>query len=808
MSFDPLNSPHVTAVLGPTNTGKTHFAIERMLGHASGMIGLPLRLLAREIYDRVVAQKGAKAVALITGEEKIVPASARYFVCTVEAMPLDRPNVQRVDCLVIDEIQLASHPERGHVFTDRLLHARGLSETIFLGAETMKQLIAALVPEVEIITRPRLSQLAYSGYKKPARLPPRTAIVAFSATEVYRIAEFIRQHRGGTAVVLGALSPRARNAQVDLFERGEVDYLVATDAIGMGLNLDIAHVAFARDCKFDGRSGRRLWPEEIAQIAGRAGRHMRDGTFGTTFELKEFSEELVEKIERHRFDPVTRLYWRNSRLDFTTPRALIASLEERPGNRVFAQMHDGDDHRTLKALSERLETGRKTIGRAGTRLLWDVCQIPDFRRIMSDDHINLLAQIFDHLSSRPHKLPTDWIAREIARLDQTIGTIETLSAGLAAIRTWTYVTAKSSWTDHGDELHALARATENHISDALHAALSERFVDRRSASLARASSTGQELLAGVRDNGEVVVEGHAMGMLKGFAFVPDETILAGDRQMVLKTALRALGQEIKMRVSDFAAQPAAAFTLELDGSIAWLGDAVARLAPGARLLEPAIQILKSDLLDASQEARIAERLSLWLRSEMRRRLQTLFGLARAQTDDALDPELRGIAFRLFENHGIIEADHHDFTKAQMQWLQSRGVTIGARYLYMKGLLKPELAAFLALLWNVQHHTKLAPPKPSRITTRIAAAEDELFYAAIGYPAIGQFAIRVDRLDALAGEMQSGNAVKSKTVAKQLYCKQAEAEAIMAALAHAPKAKVVKDFAQTPFAALKFATLVK
>ncbi len=792
-----LSHPRVLAILGPTNTGKTHFAIERMLGHHSGMIGLPLRLLAREVYDRVVSLKGERIVALITGEEKIVPRQARYFVCTVEAMSSDRP----VDCLVVDEIQLASHPERGHVFTDRLLHARGMEETIFCGAETMKPVITALVPGVEILTRPRLSQLTYSGYKKPARLPPRSAIVAFSATEVYRIAEFIRQHRGGTAVVLGALSPRTRNAQVELFEKGEVDYLVATDAIGMGLNLDIAHVAFARDSKFDGRNGRRLWPEEVAQIAGRAGRHMRDGTFGTTFELKGFAGELVEAIEEHRFDPIAKLYWRNTHLDFSSPRALLSSLDRRPDLRLFAQRHDADDHRALKALTQRLEGEKRTLGRERTRLLWEICQIPDFRKIMSDDHVRLLGEIFDHMSAKPGRLPADWVRREIEGLDNPVGTIEMLTAGLAAIRTWTYVTAKTGWVQGAEELHAAARVAENRISDALHAALSERFVDRRSASLARATGT-KELLAGVRPNGEVVVEGHVMGELKGFCFAIDETVASADRELVLKTANRALQAEIRERVAGFAALPDSVFSLELDGGVAWQGARIARLGPGPRLLEPEVVLEKSELLEPAQQGQVEHRLSAWLRTELRRRLQTLFGLTKAREDASLDPELRGIAFVLLEATGSVPNTYPDLTASQVKWLQSRGVTIGTRYLYMKGLLKTEVTGLLALLWNVQRGTKLAPPKPNRVSLPVLE-ETASFYGALGYPVMGTRAVRIDRLDELAAALASGMEIKPKQLTRRLTCTPREAQLVIDALVRRPaKARPDHRFRQLPFAGLQ------
>ena len=785
----------VTAVLGPTNTGKTHFALERMLGYRSGMIGLPLRLLAREVYDRVAAQKGARAVALITGEEKIAPANAQYFVCTVEAMPLDHA----VDCLVVDEIQLAAHPERGHVFTDRLLHARGREETLFLGAETMKPLIVALVPGVEIVTRPRLSQLSYAGYKKPARLPPRSAVVAFSAAEVYRIAEFMRQHRGGTAVVLGALSPRTRNAQVELFETGEVDYLVATDAIGMGLNLDIAHVALSNDFKFDGRNARRLAAQEVAQIAGRAGRHMRDGSFGTTFELKELHEDMVDAIEEHRFDPVPRLLWRNTALNFSNPAALLASLEKRPDRRCFIQMQDADDHLSLKALARRLEAEKRTLGRDNTRLLWEICQVPDFRKMMSDDHVRLLGDLFGYLCRRRGRIPADWVNREIARLDETRGTIEMLTAALASIRTWTYVTAKAGWVEQGDELHALARETENRISDALHVSLSERFVDRRSATLARAVGAKQDLLAGVRANGDVVVEGHKMGELKGFRFELDESVTEGDRDLVQKTANRALAQEMRTRVAAFAAEPVEAFSLELDGSLRWNGEVVARLAPSAKRLEPDVAPVKSDLLDPAQETQVADKLRGWMHAETRRRLQTLFGLVKTQ-DASDDAELRGIAYRLLEGAGVELRDTWELTAAQATWLKARGVTLGHRWFYMKGLLKPDVVGFLALLWNVQHGMKLPAPKPNRMSFSVTDNPD--FYHAIGYPVLAGRAVRIDRLDDLVGDLSTGREFPMKKLTQALTCTPREAKAVIEALTAKPRREAPDHrFRHSPFAGL-------
>src|SRR5712692_550281 len=486
-------APRLVAVLGPTNTGKTHLAIERMLDHQSGMIGFPLRLLARENYDRVVRVKGARAVALITGEEKIVPPNPAYFVCTVESMPLDR----LVDFLAVDEIQLCADPERGHVFTSRLLHARGLHETMLLGADTIRPLLRRLVPEAEYISRPRFSTLSHTGARKVTRLPARSAIVAFAAADVFALAELVRRQRGGTAVVLGALSPRARNAQVGLFQSGEVDYLVATDAIGMGLNMDVDHVAFARLAKFDGRGPRRLTAAEIAQIAGRAGRHMSAGTFGTTAELEPLDPEIVEAVETHRFDPLEQIYWRNARLEFASIGALLRSLDRRPPLRGLVQAREADDQLALRALAGMADIAAAARNPARVRLLWEVCQIPDFRKVMSETHARLLAQIFRHLSGPAERLPADWVAKSVARLDRGDGDIDTLMARIAHIRTWTYIAHRPDWLAEAAHWQERARAIEDKLSDSLHHRITQLFVDRRSAFLVKQLATDKDLLASV-----------------------------------------------------------------------------------------------------------------------------------------------------------------------------------------------------------------------------------------------------------------------------------------------------------------------
>ncbi|HWT51520.1 MAG TPA: helicase-related protein, partial [Caulobacter sp.] len=507
----------LTAVLGPTNTGKTHLAVERMLGHASGMIGLPLRLLAREIYDRIVKLRGKAAVALITGEEKIVPARAAYFVCTVEAMPLGR----EVDFLAVDEIQLAADPERGHIFTHRLLHARGKFETMFLGAGTMAPLVRRLLPDAEIVGRERFSNLSYAGSKKLTRLPRRTAIVAFSTDAVYAIAELIRRQRGGAAVVMGSLSPRTRNAQVALYQSGEVDFLVATDAIGMGLNMDVDHVAFAGLRKFDGKRTRWLYPQEVGQIAGRAGRYTRDGTFGVTGDCEEIDEDLVEAVESHTFEPIVAAEWRNGRLDFGSLPGLLRSLAETPKRNGLSLSQEALDERTLWALAQQEDVIKRCkTDRSALLRLWDVCQTPDFRKTTDDDHQRMARTLFDDLTTGRKRLPEDWVGGQFKALDRVDGEIDSLAARLSGVRTLSYIANRPDWVVNPAHWQGLTRQLEDRISDTLHEKLMARFVDRRTSVLMKQLGERETLLAGVGQDGEVTVEGHVVGHLAAVAFTP------------------------------------------------------------------------------------------------------------------------------------------------------------------------------------------------------------------------------------------------------------------------------------------------
>ncbi|MBY3754166.1 helicase-related protein [Azospirillum formosense] len=776
----------VVAVLGPTNTGKTHLAIERMLGHRTGMIGFPLRLLARENYDRIVSIKGKNAVALVTGEEKILPPSPSYWVCTVESMPLDRA----VDFLAVDEVQLCADPERGHIFTDRLLNARGLVETMFLGSDTVQPLIRRLVPRAEFISRPRFSQLTYAGYRKLTRLPPRSCVVAFSATDVYALAEMIRRQRGGTAVVLGALSPRTRNAQVGLYQAGEVDYLVATDAIGMGLNMDVDHVAFARIVKFDGFAPRRLRAPEVAQIAGRAGRHMRDGTFGTTDEVGELEADVVDRVENHQFETIKTLMWRNSKLRFDTPGFLLKSLEERPPIPELLRARDADDHLALQALVRDHEVMDLAKGRDNVRLLWEVCQVPDFRKVLSDAHTRLLGQIFRQLRTGIGRLDEDWAAKQIARLDRTEGDIDALVARIAHIRTWTYISNRPSWLTDPVHWQARTRAIEDKLSDALHERLTQRFIDRRSATLVRTLKDGRDLIGGVRADGEVVVEGHPVGRLEGFRFVPDAPERSEEAKSLLTAARRALREEVASRLRAFEQEPDDVFALGLDGVLTADGLPVARLGPGPSVLTPAVLPFDEGLLDQGQLDRVRVRLERWLKDRVAARLRPLLALRDAAD---LTGAARGLAFQLVENMGAMPRAPvapmvEGLERADRKALSRHGVRLGVSHLYLTALAKPGAVELRGLLWAVKHRLSLPVPipPPGRVSVEATGAPPA-FWDAIGYPEAGPRALRVDMLDRLETELltaaKEGRAVAEPALAQMIGAKPEELGAVMKGLGY-------------------------
>ena len=782
----------LVAVLGPTNTGKTHLAIDRMLGHESGMIGFPLRLLARENYDRVARIKGASRVALVTGEEKIVPPNAVYFVCTVESMPLDRP----VDFLAVDEIQLCADPERGHIFTNRLLSARGTYETMFLGAETIRPLLRKLLPEVTFDQRARFSSLTHIGHRKLTRLPPRSAVVAFSAADVYETAESIRRQRGGTAVVLGALSPRTRNAQVGMYQAGEVDYLVATDAIGMGLNMDVDHVAFARLSKFDGQRSRRLRSTELAQIAGRAGRHMSDGTFGTTGDAPELDEELVAAVETHSFDPLTTLMWRNADLDFGNPALLLKSLRSRPSSRVLRRAPEADDQMALDVLARDPEITALARHPAATRLLWEVCQIPDFRKILSDDHTRLLGRLYRQLAGEHATLDVDWVARQVARLDRTDGDIDTLVTRIAHVRTWTYIAHRGDWLADPRHWQDRSRAIEDKLSDALHQRLTQRFVDRRATVLVKRLAEGGELAGAVTRSGDVLVEGEYVGRLDGFRFAADTAVQGEEARALLNAARRALRTEIGARIRRFEEEADAEFSVseEADdpsGTVLWDGSPVARLMPGPDLLAPQVQPLSSDLLEPAARDRIAVRLQTWIDGRIAADLRALMSLRDAELAGAA----RGIAYQLVEQLGAcrrsdLEQLLKSLSRADRKALGIFGVRIGVAHVFLPALLKPRAVAMCALLWSVAlRRTRPPLPKPGSLSVVRQAGTPDGFYRICGYCPAGDRAVRLDRLEALAGaaakRRRAGPLAASPDLARLVGTPVDELPAILAVLGYRP-----------------------
>jgi len=797
-----FSSP-VTAVLGPTNTGKTHLAIERMCGHSSGMIGFPLRLLAREVYDRVVKLKGAKQVALITGEERIVPPDARWFLCTAESMPLQRD----LAFVALDEAQLGADPERGHVFTDRLLRARGREETMILGSETLRPMVKALVPDAEIVNRPRFSTLSYAGARKLSRLPKRSVIVAFSAEEVYAVAEMIRRLRGGAAVVMGALSPRTRNAQVAMFQAGEVDYLVATDAIGMGLNMDVNHVAFASLTKFDGYRQRRLTVSEMAQIAGRAGRHQRDGTFGalTADGPGAFTPEEIHAIEHHHFPKLDFLYWRDGEPDCSSVDALIASLEAKPDNRVLRAAPVATDLAVLKRLTEDAAVRDRARSPGQVARLWAACGVPDFRKLGVDPHARLVARLYDGLSTGNGHIAAPWFADQVARLDDVTGDVETIAGRIAAIRTWAYIAHRGDWL--ADPAHWATRtaAVEERLSDALHASLTQRFVDKRTTVLLRQiGKDAGALPVVIGEEGEVLVEDHPIGTLEGFRFTVAADARHTDKRLLLAAAEKRLGAELAKRGRELAESGDEAFSIPMDAvpdgatsalprrrsgpssteqsgkgvapsenalrldpglrrgggdiEIFWRGVGVATLLPGANLAQPRVVLDRAvETLDPALRKTVQARLDRWVAAQLARHLPVFGALDACLRDAAAGAPLRAVAGSLLDAGGLlprraIGAQVEALDPAARKKLNKMGVTIGTLDLFAPALLKPCAARWRRMLMRRAD----GPRDGATVLPRNAPGADLPY----GFRPLGQQAVRIDlveRIARVAHESRKGRA---------------------------------------------------
>ena len=758
------------AVLGPTNTGKTHLAIERMLGHASGMIGLPLRLLAREIYDRIVKLRGARSVALITGEEKIVPPRATYFVCTVEAMPLNRP----VEFLAIDEIQLCADRDRGHVFTQRLLHARGTFETMFMGAATMTPLIRRLLPEAEILTRERYSELTHTGPKKLTRLPRRSAIVAFSAENVYAIAELIRRQRGGAAVVMGSLSPRTRNAQVSLYQSGEVDFLVATDAIGMGLNMDVDHVAFAGISKFDGRKTRYLTPQEVGQIAGRAGRYRTNGTFGVTGDCPPLDEDLVDCVQSHAYEPLTEAMWRNSALDFDSLKDLLRSLEQGAPEAGLRLAEPALDELVLRDLSKDQDVQNAVRDRTKLFRLWDVCQLPDFRKTSFEDHVRLVLDLFQRLNTS--RIADDWIAPQLKALDRPEGDIDMLSARLAGVRTLAYCANRADWLKSPDTWREQTKALEEKLSDALHIKLMQRFIDRRTSALMKALNVSEDLTAGIDQDGIVTVEGHEVGRLTGLRFEQAKGGSALEDKALRGTAQKVVTPELSRRLTQLANDPADLFQLTGEGLVLWRGQGAGQLQ-GHDLFSPKVKLL-SDMAPEPLLAKARARLEAFVLEECRRNLGPLFRLKDGLDSGTLKGLGRGIAYRLVEQMGVLSRHHarediKALTPPERKALRDLGVEIGAFAIACPQLLKPRaLRIFAAFTHALPTVTAEADQVKPMTGPRLDPEQETKALSMRGLMRVGRLSVPVQLLaridEALrTAPSQMGASTVSETLAQTL-----------------------------------------
>jgi len=743
----------VVAVLGPTNTGKTTYAIERMLGHRTGIIGLPLRLLAREVYDRIVAIRGPSVVALVTGEERIVPPRTQYWVCTVEAMP----EGMGCDFLAVDEIQVCADSERGHIFTDRLLRARGLKETLFLGSDTMRGAIAELIPEAQFLRRERMSELTYVGQKKISRMRPRSAIVGFSVENVYAIAELLRRQKGGAAVVMGALSPRTRNAQVEMYQNGEVDYLVATDAIGMGLNLDVDHVAFSALSKFDGRRMRPLAPNELAQIAGRAGRGLKDGTFGVTGDARPLDDGMAQAIMDHKFTPQRKLNFRNHALQFGSVDRLIQTLEASPDHEMLVKAREADDLATLKNLSQVGEVSARATDGPSVRLLWDACRLPDFRGIGRGTHADLVAVIYNYLH-QSGCIPDEWMERQIKVIDRTDGDIDTLSKRLAFIRTWTYVAQRKGWTNDESHWREQTRSVEDRLSDALHERLTQRFVDRRTSVLLRRLGQKEAMVAEVNDAGEVTVEGEFVGKLDGFRFSQDKGTGVAEAKTIKTVALQALAPQFHLRADRFYNAPDTEIDYTEQGGLMWGSSAVGKLVAGADALKPRVEVFVDDVAGPEVAEKVQRRLQHFIDRKVAALFEPLLNLGR---DEALTGLARGFAFQLVENMGVlprsvvaneVKALDQDARGA----LRKHGIRFGQFTIFMPLLLKPAATRLRLVLWSLNKGLDVFPqsPPPGLVTIPAEKGVTEGADTMSGYRIAGERAIRIDMLERLADMLRS------------------------------------------------------
>ena len=743
-----MMNPQIISVLGPTNTGKTHFAVERMLQFETGVIGFPLRLLAREVYDNCVKKLGSNRVALITGEEKIIPPTANYYLCTVESMPLDL----NFEFVAIDEIQMCADPERGHIFTDRLLNYRGDKLTMFLGADTMKNIISNLIPSSEFVYRDRLSKLIYTGYKKISRIQPRSAIVAFSVDEVYALAEFIRRQRGGAAIVMGSLSPKTRNAQVDLYQSGDVDFLVATDAIGMGINMNIDHVSFSNLRKYDGKKIRGLRNTEIGQISGRAGRYKNDGSFGITGDCEALTSEQIEKLENHKFDSVVNIYWRNSSLDFSSIKKFIESLNKPPSITNLLRNRELIDENMFKFLTT--EKSQLKINNEENHIskLWECCQIPDFTKSSYNEHMEIVTSVFNFLTSDKEKITNDWMKKQVSNLDNLIGNIDAIANRISHVRTWSYVANKRNWVENNDYWIAKTKDIEDKLSDRLHEELSKSFVDKRISILSRGLKQDIQHEAKISENNEIIMDGQLVGKINGLKIILDYTsnALQTDIRSIKKAARNGAALELKKRIEEIIASPEH-FSLKKDKNIYWKEKIIGKIYPGKNYLNPDVKILVDESVELQDQQRISSSLSNWLKLEKQNLLQDLIKIENSQYENRF---IRGLCYQLFENNGVLKRENvneivKQINKEDRSILRKSGIKIGRYHIYQPRMVKPAAVIFKTILWNCFHNlSDNKSPAFGLNFVKNFTNQDKEYLLICGFETFDNYIIRIDILERL------------------------------------------------------------
>jgi len=738
----------ILAILGPTNTGKTFLAIERMLEHENGVIGFPLRLLAREVYDKVVEKIGASHVALVTGEEKIIPPKADYYLCTVESMPQDI----NFEFAAIDEIQMCADPERGHIFTDRLLNYRGDKLTMFLGSDTIKKLITYLVPETEFIYRERLSKLTYSGFKKISRIKPRSAIIAFSVDDVYALAEFVRRQKGGAAVVMGSLSPKTRNSQVEIYQSGDVDFLIATDAIGMGINMDIDNVYFSGLKKYDGKQIRNLRDSEIGQISGRAGRYMNDGSFGTTGECEKLTDEQIEKIENHKFDNIQNIFWRNTNLNFTSSLSLINSLNEKPKNENLVRNKDLIDESTFRYLISEKPNLNFRNNDHFVKLLWECCQIPDFTKSSYNEHTDIIYKVFSFLSSDKRKISNEWMKQQLNNLNNFEGNIDSLANRISYVRTWSYVSNKSNWVENADYWIAKTKDIEDRLSEKLHEELSKSFVDKRISILSKGLKQDIQLNAKITEEDKIFINDHFIGKINGLKIELDysKTNLDTDIKSLKKAARSGAKKELKQRIKNII-KDIDNLKLQDDCKIIWQNKKIAELKPGKNYLNPIIKLIIDDTLDESEYDELKNNIEEWLIKQKHTYLKDLLSIENTEFKNSFS---RGLSYQLFENNGVLKREiSNEIIKNLSQnerfELRKKGIKIGKYHIYQPRMIRPNAVKFKTILWRCFNNIhNLNYPNFGINFAKNFKNKNESFLRICGFETFGKYIIRIDILERL------------------------------------------------------------